>query len=871
MTESKKIPRATYRLQFRNGFGFEDAARIIPYLARLGISHLYASPIFQAREGSTHGYDAVDFNVIDPVLGGEEGFEALSAALDQQGMGLLLDFVPNHMGIGPDNAWWQDVLAKGRASRFADFFDIDWSAGGGKLALPFLGAPLDELLDKRELHVDLDSEKEAPFLRYYDHRWPIAAGTLADDLATINQDRKKLRALIDRQAYRLLHWQDGPSQLNYRRFFEVDDLAALRMDRDEVFDVTHRLLLRLIAERKVQGVRLDHIDGLLDPLAYCRKLANAAADALGAPPPTQADMREGRPIFLLVEKILGHGEVLRDDLMAAGTTGYEFMTALAGLMVDPRAEKALAETKAIFGGENRSFNKIAREAKVEVLTSSFSGELDRLAAGLFDLASRHQPTATYRHEDCRDALIALIAAFPVYRTYVGKAGATADDRRWIESALETAPIAPPLSDLLRLLLVGEASPKSGITRDDALAFAMKLQLLTGPVMAKAVEDRAFYRDLRLVSLNDVGGEPAIVGGSIDDFHRWVETHQEQQPHGMLATATHDHKRGEEVRARLHVLSEMPDAWRAAALRWQAMHAGLVREVEGRRAPGADDEYLIYQTLLGIWPPDLKPSDRAGLAALSERLKTYLRKASREAAVRTSWTVVDQAYEEATAHFIDAILDVDNNASFLREVAAFADRLAFPGFINGLVQTVLKLTLPGVPDCYQGTETWDFSLVDPDNRRAVDFRMLAGRLDEPGRGMADRAGWTSGGIKQRLIRSLLRLRASAAEFFEQGDYRPIQVKGAKADHMLAFSRQDEQHCLVVAVPRLIAPFCGKAGMSLDWADTRLALPQPCDAMLWIDVLDGTEKNFGPGPDLSAVEIFSAWPVAVLIGTQKPQGS
>lgn len=877
MVEPPAIPRATYRIQFRDGFGFADAVAILPYLAELGVSHLYASPIFKARAGSSHGYDAVDLNGIDPVLGGETGFDALSEALHKHGMGLLLDFVPNHMGIGPDNAWWQDVLAKGRQSEFADFFDIDWDAAGGKVVLPFLGAPLPELLAAGEIVLDADAQTGSVGLRYHEHRWPIAAGSLdglaeSEDspearLKRISRDPSALAALIERQAYRPVHWRDGPAQLNYRRFFEIDDLVALRMDRDDVFEAAHRLLLRLIGERKVQGVRLDHIDGLLDPLGYCRRLADAAAAALDMPTPTLDDIRAGKPIYLVVEKILGHGEQLPAALMAAGTTGYEFMTALAGLLVDPAAEDELAAIKTAFGGERRPFNDIAAEAKIEVLTASFEGELERLSATLHAFANRQTATADTTLAACREALARVIAAFPVYRTYVNREGATAEDRECIETVIAQASLSGPLPALLQDLLLGRAPEGSGIAPEDALGFAQRVQQLTGPVMAKAVEDRSFYRDLRLVSLNDVGGEPAIVGGTIDDFHQWADEHREHQPASMLATATHDHKRGEDVRARLHVLSEMPDRWRQAALGWKGLNAGLIETVDGRRAPSADGEYLIYQSLLGIWPPTLDPGDQAGLDGLCERLTAFMQKASREAAVRTSWTDVDQAYEDATERFVRALLDPERSPGFLKELADLAADLMRPGMINSLAQTVLKLTLPGVPDIYQGTELWDLSLVDPDNRWPIDVPALAARLQEWKGGPARPADIAGGGLKQALIAALLQLRRSEPALISEGGYLPVAASGAQADRVMAFARHHERGALLVAVPRLMAGRIASdpdpAALRLDWADTRLQLPAALQSAAWTDALAGNGVRIEPGAEIALADVTGPLPLAVLL--------
>jgi (1->4)-alpha-D-glucan 1-alpha-D-glucosylmutase len=854
------IPRATYRIQFRNGFGFAEAEAVVPYLAELGVSHLYASPIFKAREGSTHGYDAVDFNALDPELGDEAAFDGLCQALRRHGMGLLVDFVPNHTGVGKDNFWWQDVLAKGQGSAFAEFFDIDWTAGDGRLILPRLGAPFDEVLANGELELRFLPDIGLLALGYYDSRWPLAPGdvaaileragapaelvdsfaagsfgaaraalralveetpvvgaAIATEIEAVNADPEALRALAQRQAYRLIHWREGPAHLNYRRFFDIDELAALRMDREEVFEASHRLLLRLIAEDKLQGVRLDHIDGLLDPHAYCRRLAEAAAEANGEPRPGIADIRAGRPIYLVVEKILGQGEVLRADLMAAGTTGYEFMTALAELMVDPAGEAPLEAAKAAFGGEARTFEQIAIEAKHEVMEASFPGELDRLAADLYGFALRHEPTRQTTQEHCRAALVDLIAAFRIYRTYIGKDGATAEDRFWIDRAIADAGIEPPLADLLCDVAAGKPPAGASIPTGETLAFAMRLQQITGPVMAKAVEDTAFYRYLRLVSLNDVGGEPGHFGGSIAGFHRWVQEHRASQPHGMLATATHDHKRGEDVRARLHALAAMAGEWGEAARRWQDLNRPLHATANGRPAPSPDDEYLTYQTLLGVWPLELDPADQAGLDALAERVVANMTKAAREAGVETSWIDVDEAYEQALATFIGAVLNRERSAAFLEDFLPLQERVAEAGMVNGLAQTVLKLTLPGVPDIYQGTEFWDLSLVDPDNRRPVAFDRHERLLGAGASWTRLRADWRNGEIKQRLIRDLLAVRRRLPALFREGSFEPLVTLGAHAGRLLAFARRHEGQAILV----MVAPVRqASLAPEVDWEDTRL---------------------------------------------------
>ena len=946
---STALPRATYRLQFKADFGFEAARRIVPYLARLGISHLYASPLTMARPGSTHGYDVIDFNRLNPELGEPAEFEALVAELHAHGMHLLLDFVPNHMGVGADNPWWLDVLEWGQESPFASFFDIDWEASArgvrDKLLLPVLGDQYGLVLEGGELQLGFDADAGSFAVRYYEnifpialrnYQWllqeaadrlgseggaltelawrfgPLAAGgssrarrrarrdeatalkaelaALAGDgslrpaldtaVARINgtpgQPRsfRALHRLLEEQAYRLAYWRVASSEINYRRFFEINELAGLRMERPDVFEATHELLLRLIADGKIQGVRLDHIDGLYDPKLYCERLLARVAEVLprpeGAPPPV-VDAKAGQPIWLLVEKILARHEYLREDLPVAGTTGYEFMGLAGGLSVDPAAERHLSATYARFIGQELDFGELVVAAKRQVLRYSLNSELHVLADELHRLAQQSWRTRDFTLTGLREALSDAIACFPVYRTYITAAGAQAEDRRDLDWAISQARRASNLVDLsvfgfLRAALSTDLIASGHYRRPDVIATAMHFQQLTGPVMAKAVEDTAFYRYVRLISLNEVGGEPEHFGTSPAAFHTVVQQTQRFHPLTMLASATHDHKRGEDMRARINGLSELAPEWRRRVRRFALLNRSRRLEIAGRQVPSRNDEYLLYQTLIGAWPFEIEtPDDLAG-RDFADRIVAYMIKALREGKQETSWTAPDADYEEGVTQFVRRILDPVTGRAFIADLLPFQAEVARIGAVNGLAQTLLKLTAPGVPDTYQGTELWDLSLVDPDNRRPVDFDLRSRWLAEP-RPLPELVGdWRSGRIKQQLIARTLALRASQPELFRDGDYLPLSPSGTHAERIVAFVRRTDRARAIVIVPRLVAPLLRDRDLPLPaaeaWADTGLELPESCSGACFCDQLTGRQHELPASGRLAIGSVLAGLPLALL---------
>lgn len=915
-------PRATYRLQFRKEFTFADATAIVPYLATLGVSHVYASPLLTARPGSPHGYDIVDHNSINPEFGGEPGFDAFVDALHRHDMGLVLDIVPNHMWIGQENPWWMEVLEWGHASPMARRFDIDWETGR-KLLLPVLGDQYGVVLERGELAIGFDDTSGAFHIRYFDKRFPLSAACQLDILHTVTQraslsglleemredahggfspqrrealrqarckfaqcasreaDLRKaldetltalngapgdsasfdrLDKILERQAYRLAFWRVAAEEINYRRFFDVNELAGLRMEQPELFDVSHAFIARLIKDGKVQGLRIDHIDGLRAPREYLARLQLLAEEA-------------GRPEFyVVVEKILAAHERLRPDWPVAGDTGYAFMAAVNGLFVDPAGERYLTRFYRQFTGDSQDFETTARAAKRLIMSEVLSSELNVLADMFHRVARQSRRTRDFTLAGMREALENVVAHFPVYRAYVTPRGADAQDRRDIEWAIGRARKAARTLDIsIYDFIAGiltldslEGSPDPDSVTDAALRF----QQYTGPVMAKAAEDTAFYRYTRLVSLNEVGSNPGRFGLSPAAFHETNRARQRDFPFAMSSTATHDHKRGEDARARLNVLSEIPREWAQQVRRWSRWNARRKTQVEGRAAPDANAEYLFYQTIVGVWPYAMKPPDYEGLEAFQARIGAYMRKAAREAKSHTSWLAPDEAYEAALEQFVARALSRELSRPFLDSVFAFVEGIAPAGAANSLAQTLLKLTCPGVPDFYQGAEGWDLSLVDPDNRRPVDYGALAALLRQGGEHVAPNlANWRDGGVKQALIRRALDCARDHEGLFTQGGYRELRGVGARGENVFAFARAHQQTVAVVVVPRLMAAdLVGAEGPgSAHWGDSRLALEGEAAQMReFTEVLSGRTLALSADGHLELAVVFAELPVALLLG-------
>jgi (1->4)-alpha-D-glucan 1-alpha-D-glucosylmutase len=853
------IPTATYRLQLRAGFGFDQAAAVVPYLKALGISHLYASPFLKARAGSTHGYDIIDHNALNPEFGGEEAFRRLGRALREADIGLILDFVPNHMGVHyADNAWWLDVLEWGPKSSHSDSFDIDWETlpfrSKGGILLPILGGPYGEALENGEIELRYDPQTGSFSAWYYEHRLPIeptrygeilrkvvetngASGQTADallqlaaryrgpnnptpnqaptfkaDLAAIPDAAEvierglmayrpksglpgaavALHHLLERQHYRVAYWRLAGSEINYRRFFDINTLAGIRVEDRATFDAIHSLVGRLIAEDSLHGLRFDHIDGLRDPHQYFRRLQKVTRNG-----------GRRRKIYSVVEKILAEDERLAKFANVAGTTGYEWLNVISRVLVEPSGLPKLDKTWQDFSGERRSFDAILIESKRRVLRTLLASEFTVLTRLLARIAIGHYSTRDYAADSLRAAFELFILHFPVYRTYTTGSGPSARDRALIETAIERARaswfgpdagVFDFLRDVLTLDLV--APGRQGHSRSRVRNLAFKVQQFTGPVMAKSLEDTAFYRYHRLLALNEVGGNPVAEGLSVTDFHDRMAQRAASLPHGMTATATHDTKRGEDARARLLALSELPDEWTRLVEEWRRLNVGLRG---GDALPSAAHEYMLYQALLGAWPLGGVGGD------LAERMQAFAVKAAREGKQQTSWLVPDERYENALTGFIAKLLDPRQSAEFIASFGEFAARVALMGAVASLTQLVLKAAMPGVPDFYQGTEFWDLSLVDPDNRRPVDFAERAAELQSIAQPdwTALVGDWRTARIKLALTRELLMLRRRFGKLFTHGSYVPLEISGPQQDEILAFARINGREAIITVVGRRFA--------------------------------------------------------------------
>jgi (1->4)-alpha-D-glucan 1-alpha-D-glucosylmutase len=836
------IPRATYRFQLNQDFTFADAAILAPYLAKLGISHLYASPILAARPGSPHGYDVIDPTRVSPELGGEEGLRALVAALRRADLGLIVDFVPNHMSAGAGNVWWDDVLRHGPASRYAKFFDIDWAPEDPRLAnkvlLPILGKPYGEALDSGELRLEA-AAGGAFVLRYYGRALPIApecfaeiaAATLAAFDPARQSGRAALHALLERQHYRLAWWRAASDEINWRRFFDISDLVGVRVEDPDVFDATHAMLLRLYAEGLIDGVRLDHVDGLADPGAYCRKL-RARLDGVAAARPASAPPG---PAYLIVEKILGRDERLSAGWRTDGTVGYDFMNEVSGLLHDPSGEIPLTELWAETSGRTASFESEETAARRGILDRGFAAQLEALISRLVEIAQSGLATRDIGRAGLRRCIVELLARFRVYRTYPG---ATENNDAFLDQALAAARRHCLAGDRATLDRIGQwlRSDLSGASIERART---QFQQLTAPLAAKAVEDTAFYRYGRLLSRNDVGFDAARFSLTPTQFHAAAEERLARFPHALLATATHDHKRGEDVRARLAVLSELPDEWARTVRSCRTMNAALRQSVDGAPAPSPGDEYMLYQTIVGAWPPETTLDNRAACDAFADRLAAWQTKAAREAKLATDWTVPNEAYEQAAGRFLRRLFGERSGA--LETLARFAHRIGAAGAVNGLAQLLLKLAAPGIPDFYQGAEFWDLSLVDPDNRRAVDYAPRQAALDEARTPAEGAATWFDGRVKQAVIARSLAAKRETPELFADGDYLPLGAAGPAAGHVVAFARRRGAAIAIAIATRFATRLLtqdDRIAIAPDrWRDTRLVLPDEMTGFNLDDVLSG----------------------------------
>lgn len=958
MTERLKLT-ATYRLQFNREFTFEDARKIIPYLHKLGVTHVYASPFFKARAGSMHGYDVVDHNALNPEIGNANDFHTYVETLHEHGMGQIVDIVPNHRGVGgDDNMWWLDVLENGEASRYAHYFDIDWhpanSALRGKILLPFLGNYYGTVLDNGELELKFDPDKGTFSVYYYEHRFPIDPqtynqvlnvansflaqqvdvnpqvaeefGALITDFRSLprgtsvssrrRQQRREnavaykkrlallvetsrqlsdcieqtlakfngatgkpnsfelLHRLLESQPYRLAYWLVAADEINYRRFFDINDLAGVRVEEGDVFEENHRLIKQLVRDDQVDGLRIDHPDGLTDPYRYYCDLQKLVGES-------RFDKSEKFPVF--VEKILASYERLPVDWPVSGTTGYETAYLLNGLFVYPGSEKDLKILYEKVVGNRQDFDELLYESKRKIMRSALASELTVLANLLYMITRRSRHTRDFTYHGLRSALAEIVACFPVYRTYITQQRISKEDRRYVQWAIAQAKKRSLVADVqvfdfIASLLTFDFQERynPGVRRRIA-QFCLRFQQYTSPVMAKGMEDTAFYIYNHLVSLNDVGFNPRGFSISVDAFHYENLQRLHQWPGAMVTTSTHDSKRGEDVRARINVLSEVPGEWKRHLSRWKRFNRGKKKQIDEHRAPFDNDEYLLYQTLIGSWP--LETVDEKNLETFRQRVDGYMLKAIREAKAYTSWLNPNEEYEEAMHHFVNALLSDPERNPFLIDFIPFQQRLARFGLLNSLSQTLLKLTIPGVPDIYQGNELWAFNLVDPDNRQPVNYTSRQEALDELV--VAEENGTLqdllrnsienlqSGRAKLYLTWKILEWRRENPDIFLRGDYQSLAVQGPAAAHICAFSRVLDGREVVVVAPRWFARLAGGSEgdplLADHWKNTRVQAIEGAAGKAFYNVLSGKPVqvvNDDSVDCFNAVDLFEFFPVALL---------
>jgi (1->4)-alpha-D-glucan 1-alpha-D-glucosylmutase len=888
--------RATVRLQLHRAFDFAAAEAHVPYFAALGISHLYLSPIATARPGSTHGYDVIDPLTVNPELGGEEGLNALVRALHAHDMGAILDIVPNHMAADLANVWWNDVLLRGEASRYAGYFDIEWDAPEteGKLWLPWLEQPLSEAIESHALNVErhvggtgvgicLGGNKlpiSEAGLRWLFRQADVALPTpkpahdvfdsvrqalqdastrtaLDQAVQQINADSERLRRLLDLQHYRLAWWRSGDQVLNYRRFFDIHGLAALRMESDEVFDAVHALPLRLIESGAIDGLRIDHIDGISQPGHYLRRLRERMDQR------SQRDLQ--RHVTLHVEKILAPDESLPPDWPVDGTTGYDFMQQVGNLQLDQVGYAGLGKAWARMVGRSGDFSAEEVPARRHVLHTSLIAELSRCARAFHRFVAGTPARGDMTLDALKYAIADLLQYMPVYRTYMADGPLDDTDRQTLQHAFAhaerdgEAAYLPMRALLQRHLLdtdTGALSPEQAQLLQTA---RRRFEQLSTVVNAKSVEDTAFYRHGVLLSCNEVGSLPGYRHAEPKRFHALMRIRAARWPRSLLATATHDHKRGEDVRARLMALGEQPRPFVELMRDW-------CKAIGVSTLPSCRVLWMLLQTILGAWPLQLEDNDATAMQGFAERIKAWVQKAEREAKLHTCWTSPNEAYEAACAKLVDDLLLSTQYAPMRHSLRDAAHRLDAAGALNGLVATTLRLTVPGVPDLYQGTELWDQSLVDPENRRAVVYRRRAEALDQAYEAAALLRDYRNGAIKQQLIHRLLQLRNTWPNLFAKGSYAPVPVAGARRKHVLAFARQHGPHRMLVLVPRLCAGHMNQHDLPLPdtgfWENTRVQATDHDAACTFIDLFTYRKHPIEPS-GWSIDQLLREWPVAVLV--------
>lgn len=987
-----RIPTATYRLQFNKEFTFRDATEIVPYLAALGISHCYASPFLQARQGSMHGYDIINHKKINSEIGSREEFDRFVETLRAHNMGLIGDFVPNHMGVDKDNPWWMDVLENGPASPYAEYFDIDWQPVRqelyGKVLIPVLGSPYGDVLRNGELIIVFDIENGTLRLNYYDHSFPLnpvsypqilglrlhdlrdsldedsfdlmeyqsilsALERLPDHLQPVGHAQRvrekkvqqkrlamlavrnsviaafirenmqmfqvqgadeetieRLHALLEAQAYRLSYWRVASDEINYRRFFDINDLAAIRTEDVRVFNDIHSLMLDLVEAKQLDGLRIDHPDGLFDPAVYFRRLQSAAARRLKInfdPQKHTKNINGGAmlPLYVVAEKILAPFENIEDDWLVQGTTGYDFLDSVNNLLVAEENEESFTEIYTEFCGKVEPYDEQKRHCKNLILRTVLASELNMLAHRLDRIAESNLYYRDFTLSSLRRALRAVVAHFPVYRTYANLNGAGKTVEQYVDWAITLSKrhgdVPGAVFDFIRNVLLMDLPLAPGETSREVeeplwqsiATFAMKFQQFTGPVTAKSVEDTLFYRYNRMVCLNEVGGEPKRFGTSISSFHKQNLIRQSRTPYGLLATSTHDTKRSEDVRARLAVVSEMPMRWKGRVAKWSRLSEKYRRPCGEELAPDRNDEYLIFQTIVGAMPLSPLSSDEE-LSSFRDRIIAYMVKCMREAKVHSSWVEQHQEYEEAVSDYIASVLTRDSDNEVLSDIEQFVQRISGYGTINSLVHTLLKVGSPGIPDIYQGNELWDFSLVDPDNRRLVDYKHRQQMLSSMENILADpftpaateRTNLlrkmfrdpTGGQLKMLVCAAGLHVRRSNPKLFDAGEYIPLNVVGKCAAHVIAFARRRGDDWAVIAAPVKLAslvqmlhtehvPLAAVTPLAITlqretWADSYIEFPESFKHGWAQSVFTARRVNFDK-QQIAVADLFQDFPVALLV--------
>jgi len=926
------VPIATYRIQFSNKFRFDDAADLAPYLSKLGISHVYASPYLKARPNSGHGYDITDHNSLNPELGDQAAFLRMIGAFEANGLKHILDYVPNHMGVGgSDNPLWLDVLEWGKDSAYADWFDVDWESHSeylsGKLLVPFLADQYGAELAAGRLRLKFDAISGEFAVWAYDvHKLPVSppcypfvigdefpelktlrdefaglsepntqvarrAAELKQQLAEVVRNRADVRSALDSAVERFhgatgepttwrrldelirnQHWRPAyfrvaVDDINYRRFFNISDLAGIRVELPEVFEHTHRFVLDLLRKGVVDGLRIDHIDGLFDPKGYLCRLRESA----------------GESFYLVVEKILARHETLSLDWSIDGTTGYEFASRLTELLTDSTAESSFDETYRSFTGETKSFHEIVHETKTRIMENEMASGLLALATKAARVARQSPSSADFTQNLFYRTLKEIVACFPVYRTYVDDSEATEIDRRYIRWAIAQASKNEPELDasvfgfLEKLLTCDLVQTRHSVySRRSVVELAMKAQQYSGPVMAKGFEDTALFRYNRFVGLNEVGSSPEQFGSSVATFHKDNFHRAQNWPRTLLTTSTHDTKHSEDARARLAAISLVPEEWGARVAGWSKILRARRGDVEATAPPSRNDEYLFFQNLIATWPAELTGSSslqQSAVDSYAKRLVQATVKCLREARVHTNWVSPNETYESAVTEFIVDTLNLERSEAFLASFLPFQERIAVLGVHNSLVQTVLKLTSPGVADFYQGCELWDLSLLDPDNRRPVDYPLRRRILDRiKGQSQTRKCevirdmwrNWQDGSIKLFVISTLLEFRKAHSELFQKGVYQPLSTDGNEGDQICAFSRKEGSAELLVLVSK------DARLNAASFRDTKASVNEQAGTAGWSELFTGRLIQPEQG-NLPLDELFSELPVAVLFPHHAPSAS